>query len=113
MSEYQPERILIVEDDEARCAWFRGRFARHTIDVTCDARRRPPISERYVAGESSSGSIILADDGAQQVVRSARPYHLFHHCHLIKCLIRASLDYNVCAFTLRIQPDALMPIDLA
>jgi len=37
MSEYQPGRILLVEDDEERCAWFRGRFAGHTIDVTCDA----------------------------------------------------------------------------
>jgi CheY-like chemotaxis protein len=37
VSEYQPERILIVEDDEARCAWFRGQLAGREIDVTCDA----------------------------------------------------------------------------
>jgi CheY-like chemotaxis protein len=30
------ERILIVEDDETRCAWFHKRFARLTRDVTCD-----------------------------------------------------------------------------
>ncbi|HKP72555.1 MAG TPA: response regulator [Pyrinomonadaceae bacterium] len=32
-------RILIVEDDEARCAWFRGHFANQTLDVTCDVRQ--------------------------------------------------------------------------
>ena len=30
------KRILIVEDDEARCAWFRGRLAGAEIDITCD-----------------------------------------------------------------------------
>jgi CheY-like chemotaxis protein len=29
------ERILIVEDDEARCAWFKRRLARYELDVTC------------------------------------------------------------------------------
>ncbi len=37
MNQYNHARILLVEDDEGRCAWFRGRFAGHTIDVTCDA----------------------------------------------------------------------------
>ena len=55
MSEYQPERILIVEDDEARCAWFRGRFARHTIDVTCDAA----LAVRWLIARDYS--IILLD----------------------------------------------------
>jgi CheY-like chemotaxis protein len=32
-------RILIVEDDEARCAWFRGRLAGSRLDVTCDVRQ--------------------------------------------------------------------------
>jgi CheY-like chemotaxis protein len=35
--EEQP-RILIVEDDEARCAWFRERLTGRTLDVTCDVR---------------------------------------------------------------------------
>ena len=31
-------RVLIVEDDEARCAWFRERLAGSLLDVTCDVR---------------------------------------------------------------------------
>jgi CheY-like chemotaxis protein len=31
------ERILIVEDDALRCAWFNQRFSGLTLDVTCDA----------------------------------------------------------------------------
>jgi CheY-like chemotaxis protein len=30
--------VLIVEDDEARCAWFRERLAGSQLDVTCDVR---------------------------------------------------------------------------
>lgn len=29
-------RILIVEDDEMRCAWFREKLAGRVMDVTCD-----------------------------------------------------------------------------
>src|ERR1044072_5671583 len=29
-------RVLVVEDDEARCAWFREKFAGRLLDVTCD-----------------------------------------------------------------------------
>ena len=29
-------RVLLVEDDETRCAWFRRKFAPHVLDVTCD-----------------------------------------------------------------------------
>ena len=31
-------RILIVEDDEARCAWFRAQLESSLLDVTCDVR---------------------------------------------------------------------------
>ncbi len=31
-------RILLVEDDASRCAWFRARLARYELDVTCDVR---------------------------------------------------------------------------
>ena len=31
-------RILLVEDDESRCAWFRARLAGYELDVTCDVR---------------------------------------------------------------------------
>src|SRR5256885_9277243 len=32
-------RILIVEDDEMRCAWFKQKFAGRVLDVTCDVRQ--------------------------------------------------------------------------
>jgi CheY-like chemotaxis protein len=32
-------RILIVEDDELRCAWFHQKFSSHSHDVTCDVRQ--------------------------------------------------------------------------
>jgi CheY-like chemotaxis protein len=32
-------RILIVEDDESRCAWFRQKFDGREQDVTCDVRQ--------------------------------------------------------------------------
>src|ERR671938_547526 len=31
-------RILLVEDDEERCTWFRARLAGYELDVTCDVR---------------------------------------------------------------------------
>lgn len=36
MSAEVAERILIVEDDADRCAWFTERFDGITLDVTCD-----------------------------------------------------------------------------
>jgi CheY-like chemotaxis protein len=30
------KRVLIVEDDEARCDWFRSRLSGCDLDVTCD-----------------------------------------------------------------------------
>jgi CheY-like chemotaxis protein len=30
------KRILVVEDDETRCAWFQKKFATHVLDLTCD-----------------------------------------------------------------------------
>jgi DNA-binding NtrC family response regulator len=30
------QRILIVEDDESRCDWFRQRLAHYELDVTCN-----------------------------------------------------------------------------
>ena len=29
-------RVLIVEDDELRCHWFRGRLDGYELDITCD-----------------------------------------------------------------------------
>ena len=31
-------RILLVEDDESRCEWFRARLVGYELDVTCDVR---------------------------------------------------------------------------
>jgi CheY-like chemotaxis protein len=31
-------RVLIVEDNEARCDWFRERLKNRQLDVTCDVR---------------------------------------------------------------------------
>jgi CheY-like chemotaxis protein len=40
-------RVLIVEDDEERCAWFRARLAGCEIDLTCDVRQAVEwLSER-------------------------------------------------------------------
>lgn len=36
MNEQGGERILIVEDDSERCAWFNRKFTGRTLDVTCD-----------------------------------------------------------------------------
>ena len=40
MTSDQTQRILIVEDDPGRCAWFEQKFAggRHIVDITCDVR---------------------------------------------------------------------------
>lgn len=38
MSAHEPARILIVEDDHARCLWFKQKFADYAQDVTCDVK---------------------------------------------------------------------------
>lgn len=30
------DRILIVEDDEGRCHWFRAQLLNYELDITCD-----------------------------------------------------------------------------
>lgn len=37
-SEQAKRRVLIVEDDETRCEWFRARLSGMKLDVTCDVR---------------------------------------------------------------------------
>lgn len=37
MNHRNETRILIVEDDEMRCEWFRSRLKGGLLDVTCDA----------------------------------------------------------------------------
>jgi CheY-like chemotaxis protein len=50
MAEPLAERILIVEDDEMRCAWFHQKFSAHRRDVTCDVNQAIQwLSERDYA----------------------------------------------------------------
>ncbi|HEX8846225.1 MAG TPA: cyclic-phosphate processing receiver domain-containing protein [Pyrinomonadaceae bacterium] len=30
------KRVLVVEDDEMRCSWFKEKLASHVLDLTCD-----------------------------------------------------------------------------
>jgi CheY-like chemotaxis protein len=39
MHRVESDRILIVEDDATRCAWFEHKFAGRVQDVTCDVRQ--------------------------------------------------------------------------
>jgi len=32
-------RVLIVEVDEMRCAWFQQKLASYILDLTCDAQQ--------------------------------------------------------------------------
>jgi CheY-like chemotaxis protein len=61
-------RVLIVEDDETRCAWFRERLAGRRLDVTCDVQTAIRwLSERdYVA-------VLLDHDLAEEHYFSNEP----------------------------------------
>jgi CheY-like chemotaxis protein len=61
-------RILLVEDDEARCAWFRARLAGFELDVTCDVREAAAwLAEREYA------VILLDHDLAEEHYFSNEP----------------------------------------
>ncbi len=68
MTEASADRVLIVEDDEARCAWFRGRLAGRGLDVTCDV----PTALRWLA-ERDYGAILLDHDLAEEHYFSDAP----------------------------------------
>ncbi|MCA1557275.1 MAG: hypothetical protein LC731_01900, partial [Acidobacteria bacterium] len=55
MSAQTMERILIVEDDQERCAWFSHKFSGLTLDVTCY------VAEAIRWLEERSYSMILLD----------------------------------------------------
>lgn len=61
-------RVLVVEDDESRCAWFRERLAGRRLDVTCDVQTAIRwLSERgYVA-------VLLDHDLAEEHYFSNEP----------------------------------------
>ncbi len=54
-------RILLVEDDEARCAWFRARLGAGRLDVTCDAA----VAVRWLA-ERDYRAVLLDHDLAEE-----------------------------------------------
>jgi CheY-like chemotaxis protein len=61
-------RILIVEDDEGRCAWFRARLEGSVLDVTCDVRE----AVRWLA-ERDYRALLLDHDLADEHYFSDEP----------------------------------------
>src|ERR687883_1896980 len=61
-------RILIVEDDESRCAWFRARLAGATVDITCDVAQAVAW-----LGERDYAAVLLDHDLADEHYFSNEP----------------------------------------
>jgi len=61
-------RVLIVEDDETRCAWFRERLSGSLLDVTCDVR----AAIRWL-GERDYRAVLLDHDLADEHYFSTEP----------------------------------------
>ena len=61
-------RVLIVEDDEARCAWFRERLRGGQLDVTCDVR----TAIRWL-GERDYRAVLLDHDLTEEHYFSNEP----------------------------------------
>jgi CheY-like chemotaxis protein len=57
MSVIPLRRVLVVEDDEMRCVWFRQKFASHAMDVTSDVEQ----AVRWLA-EREYSTILLDHD---------------------------------------------------
>jgi DNA-binding LacI/PurR family transcriptional regulator len=57
-----------VEDDEARCAWFRERLAGSRLDVTCDVRE----AVRWLA-ERDYHALLLDHDLAEEHYFTSEP----------------------------------------
>jgi CheY-like chemotaxis protein len=68
MTEEYSERILIVEDDPSRCAWFERKFAGRQMDVTCDVAE----AARWLAARDYS-VILLDHDLAEEHYFSDEP----------------------------------------
>ena len=62
------QRILIVEDDETRCAWFREHLSGRRLDVTCDV----PTAVRWLA-ERNYQALLLDHDLADEHYFSNEP----------------------------------------
>ena len=61
-------RGQIVEDDQARCAWFRERLAGLTLDVTCDVG----VAVRWLA-ERDYRAVLLDHDLTEEHYFSNEP----------------------------------------
>ena len=61
-------RVLIVEDDGARCAWFRERLRGSRLDVTCDVS----LAVRWLA-ERDYNAVLLDHDLADEHYFSNEP----------------------------------------
>ena len=61
-------RVLIVEDDETRCAWFRERLSGSLLDVTCDVR----TAIRWL-GERDYRAVLLDHDLTEEHYFSNEP----------------------------------------
>ena len=62
------QRVLIVEDDETRCAWFRERLSGSRLDVTCDV----PTAIRWLE-ERDYRAVLLDHDLAEEHYFSNEP----------------------------------------
>jgi CheY-like chemotaxis protein len=61
-------RVLIVEDDEMRCAWFQQKLVSHILDLTCDVKQAVAwLAEREYA------TILLDHDLADEHYFSDEP----------------------------------------
>ena len=61
-------RVLIVEDDETRCAWFRERLRGSQLDVTCDVA----TAIRWL-GERDYRAVLLDHDLTEEHYFSNEP----------------------------------------
>ena len=61
-------RVLIVEDDENRCAWFRKQLSGSLLDVTCDVR----TAIRWL-GERDYRAVLLDHDLTEEHYFSNEP----------------------------------------
>ena len=68
VTEDDGRRVLIVEDDETRCAWFRERLAGNLLDVTCDVVE----AVRWLA-ERDYRALLLDHDLVQEHYFSSEP----------------------------------------
>jgi CheY-like chemotaxis protein len=64
----EASRILIVEDDAARCDWFSQKFSGRVLDVTCDVKE----AVRWLE-ERDYSMILLDHDLAEEHYYSDEP----------------------------------------